>query len=61
MRVLLTRFHLNGQTIGFHPLESPLANVSITGSRSERVKIHLYWDKVRGNVPQKKLLKRCEN
>ena len=51
MKVLLKRFHLNGHTIGFRPqtqkLESPLVNVPITDSRSERVKcsdeITLYW------------------
>ena len=42
MKVLLKRFHLNGNTKGFHPQtqtsELPLVNVSITDSGSERVK-----------------------
>ena len=43
MKVLLTRFHLNGHTIVFHSqtqkLESPY--ISITDSGSERVEVLL--------------------
>ena len=43
MKVLLTRFHLNGRTIGIHPhyqkLEAPKMCLFITDSGSEGVKI----------------------